>query len=105
MQSATDMAKRLCNPSAMELQTGRIFEPQVTAIDGYWVHVAVTQDQRFAEQFLCTVSLYPRTADSQWGDLDLSAPVGEPQVLREFATPQAAYEHGVAYGHILTTIY
>jgi len=89
----------------MELQTGRIFQPEVTEVDGYWVHVAVSQDARFTEQFLCTVSLYPREADSQWGDADLSEPVGEPQFLREFQTPLAAYEHGLAFGHLLTTIY
>jgi hypothetical protein len=88
----------------MKLQTGRIFEPEVTEIDGYWVHVAVAQDERFAEQFLCEVALYRRKPDSQWGDLDVT-PVEEPQVLREFSTPQAAYEHGLALGHILTTMY
>ena len=89
----------------MELQTGRIFQPEVTEIDGYWVRVAVAQDERFDEQFLCEVSLYRREPDSQWSDLDVSTPVEEPQLLREFSTPQAAYEHGLALGHILTTIY
>jgi hypothetical protein len=88
----------------MELQTGRIFEPQVLEIEGYWVHVEVEQDERFAEQFLCKVSLYPREPDSQWGALEV-APVDEPQILREFSTPDAAYEHGAKLGHILTTMY
>ena len=84
----------------MELQTGPTLEPEVTEIDGYWVHVAVAQDQRSAEQFLCEVSLHRREPDSQWSDLE-STPIEEPQVLREFSTPQAAYEHGIALGHIL----
>ena len=89
----------------MELQTGRMFEPEVAEVDGYWVHVAVAQDRRFPDQFQCEVSLYPREADSQWSDLDLSKPVEEPQILREFSTPTAAYEHGLALGHILTSVY
>ena len=89
----------------MELQTGRIFEPEVAQLDAYWVHVAVAQDTRFPDQFECKVSLYPREADSRWSDLDFGAPLDEPQVLREFKTPAAAYEHGLALGHILTAIY
>ncbi len=89
----------------MELQTGRIFESEVTEVEGYWVHVAVAQDGRFSDQFQCEVSLYPRDADSQWSDLDLSNPVEAPQVLRECKTPAAAYEHGRFLGHILTSIY
>ena len=88
----------------MELQTGRMFESQVTEIEGYWVHVKVAQDERFAEQFLCEVSLYPRKVDSQWGELEV-APTDEPQVLREFSSPEAAYEHGRFFGHLLTTMY
>ena len=89
----------------MELQTGRRFEPEVAEVDGYWVRVAVSQDARFPDQFQCAVSLYPRDADSEWSDLDLSKPVEDPQILREFKTPTAAYEHGLALGHILTSIY
>jgi len=37
--------------------------------------------------------------------LDLHKPVNVPQILREFTTPAAAYEHGLALGHILTSIY
>jgi hypothetical protein len=77
----------------------------VLELDGYWIHVAVGQDVRFPDQFQCEVSLYPASADSQWPDLDLSRPVDEPQILREFKTPSAAYEHGRALGHILTSIY
>jgi hypothetical protein len=51
----------------------------VAEVDGYRVHVAVAQDVRFPDQFQCEVSLYPRDADSQWSDLDLSKPVEEPQ--------------------------
>jgi hypothetical protein len=105
LQLEKDTALEPCNPSSMELQTGRIFESEVTEIDGYWVRVAVAQDERFAEQFLCEVSLYRREPDSDWGDLDVDKPVDEPQVLREFSSPGAAYEHGLALGHILTTMY
>ena len=89
----------------MELQTGRIFEPEVTEIDGYFVLVAVTQDEHSAEQFLCEVSLHRREPDSEWSDLDGIPAVDEPQVLRAFSTPQAAYEQGRFLGHILTTMY
>jgi hypothetical protein len=88
----------------MELQTGRVFEPEVTPIDSYWVRVAVAQDDRFPDKFLCEVSLHRREPDSQWSVLDGIPPVEEPQVLREFSTPEAAYEHGLALGHILTTM-
>ena len=89
----------------MELLTGPLLEPEVTEIEGYWVHVAVARDERSAEPFRCEVSLYRREPDSQWSDLDGCPPVEDSQVLREFSTPQAAYDHGLALGHILTTIY
>ena len=89
----------------MQLQTGRIFEPEVSQLDAYWIRVAVAQDTRFPEQFQCEVSLYARDADGRWSDLDVGQPVDEPQTLREFNTPAAAYEHGLALGHILTAIY
>ena len=88
----------------MKLQTGRLFEPQVTEIDGYWVHVAVSQDERFAEQFRCDVSLYPRQVDSEWGELEV-APIDAPYVLRELSSPESAYEHGRFLGHLMTTMY
>ena len=100
-----DIRIQSCNPSSMELQTRRVFEPEVVEIDGYWVHVAVAQDLRFPELFQCEVALYSREVDSDWSDLDLNKPVDEPQILREFRTPAAAYEHGRALGHILTSIY
>jgi len=105
LQLEKDIRARSCNRASMPLQTGRIFEPEVSEVDGYWVHVGVTQDVRFPDQFQCKVSLYPRDADSQWSDLDLSKPVEEPQILREFKSPAEAYEHGLALGHILTSIY
>lgn len=105
LQLEKDIAPQSCNSRCIKLQTGRMFEPEVAEVDGYWVHVAVAQDARFADQFLCEVSLYPREADSQWSDLDMSRPVDEPRVLREFKTPAAAYEHGLALGHILTSVY
>ena len=57
----------------MELQTGRVFEPEVVEIDGYWVHVAVAQDLRFPDYFQCEVALYSREVDSDWSDLDLNS--------------------------------
>ena len=77
----------------MQLQTGRIFEAEVSEIDGYWVRVAVAQDVRFPDQFQCEVSLYPREADSQWSDLDVSKPVDEPH--RTIATMTAIHSHSV----------
>ena len=103
-QLEKDSRSKSCKPSYMELQTRRVFEPNVTEIDGYWVHVAVAQDDRFADQFFCEVSLYPREADSQWGKLEMT-PLDQPHVLRELSSPQAAYEHGLALGHLLTTMY
>ena len=58
-----------------------------------------------SKRFQCSVSLYPREGDSKWSDLDLSKPADEPRILRAFTTPEAASEHGIALGHILTTIY
>jgi hypothetical protein len=55
-----------CKPSSMELLTGPlVLEPEVTEIEGYWVHVAVARDERSAEPFRCEVSLYRREPDSQ----------------------------------------
>ena len=89
----------------MAKKTARTFEPEVVKVDDFWVHVAVSQDAHLSRRFQCEVSLYPREADSQWSDLDLSSPAEEPQVLRPFTTPKAAYEHGIALGHILSSIY
>jgi hypothetical protein len=89
----------------MTKKTARTFEPEVVEADDFWVHVAVSQDVHLSRRFQCEVSLYPREADSQWSDLDLSKPAEEPRVLRAFTTPEAAYEHGIALGHILTSIY
>jgi hypothetical protein len=44
---------KVCNRAFMPLQTGRIFEPEVSGTDGYWVRVAVAQDVRFPDQFQC----------------------------------------------------
>ena len=85
--------------------TPKTFEPEVVQVDDFWLHVAVSRDAHLSKRFQCEVSLYPREADSQWSDLDLSKPVEEPRVLRAFTTPTAAYEHGIALGHILTSIY
>ena len=84
---------------------GAILAVEVVEIDGYWVHVAVAQDLRFPDLFQCEVALYSREVDSDWSDLDLNKPVDVPQILREFRTPAAAYKHGLALGHILTSIY
>jgi len=105
LQLEKDIRTQSCNYPFMELQTGRVFEPEVVEIDGYWVHVAVAQDLRFPDLFQCEVALYWREVDSDWSDLDLHKPVNVPQILREFTTPAAAYEHGLALGHILTSIY
>jgi len=105
LQFEKDIRAPSCNRAFMQLQTGRIFQPEVSELDGYWVRVAVAQDVRFPDLFQCEVSLFPREADSQWSDLDVSKPVDEPHVLREFRTPAAAYEHGLALGHILTSVY
>jgi hypothetical protein len=74
-------------------------------VDNFWVHVAVSQDAHLSKRFQCEVSLYAREGDSKWSDLDLSKPAEEPRVLRAFTTRTAAYEHGIALGHILTSIY
>ena len=81
------------------------FEPEIVQVDDFWVHVAVSRDAHLSRRFQCEVSLYPRDADSQWSDLDLSKPAEEPRILRAFTSPTAAYEHGIALGHILTSIY
>ena len=86
-------------------KTAKTFEPEVVEVDNFWVHVAVSQDAHLSKRFQCEVSLYPRERDSQWSDTDLSKPTEEPRVLRAFTTPTAAYEHGIALGHILTSIY
>ena len=83
----------------------KTFEPEVVEVGGFWVHVAVSRDAHLSKRFQCEVSLYPREADSQWSDLDLSKPADEPRILRAFTTPTAAYEHGIALGHILSSIY
>ena len=57
-----------------------------------------------SKRFQGSVSLYPREGDSQWSDLDLSKPADEQRILRAFTTPEAAYEHGIALGHILASI-
>ena len=89
----------------MTKKSAQTFEPEVVEVDDFWVHVAVSRDAHLSARFQCEVSLYPREADSQWSDLDLSKPADEPRVLRAFTTPEAAYEHGIALGHILTSIY
>ena len=89
----------------MAKRIAQTFEPEVVEVDDFWVHVAVSQDAHLSKRFQAEVSLYPREANSQWSDLDLSKPADEPRVLRAFTTPKAAYEHGLALGHILTTIY
>jgi hypothetical protein len=104
-QAVAIIGAQACNRAFMQLQTGRIFQPEVSEVDGYWVRVLVAQDLRFPDQFHCEVSVYPREPGSQWSDLDVSKPSHEPQVLREFTTPAAAYEHGLALGHILTSVY
>jgi len=87
------------------VKSAKMYEPEVVEVDDFWVHVAVSQDAHLSRRFQCEVSLYPRAADSQWSDLDLSKPAEEPHVLRPFTTPKAAYEHGIALGHILSSIY
>jgi len=89
----------------MTKKSARTFEPEVVEVDDFWVHVAVSRDAHLSRRFQCEVSLYPREADSQLSDLDLSKPADEPRVLRAFTTSKAAYEHGIALGHILTSIY
>ena len=89
----------------MAEKNGKMFEPEVVEVDNFWVHVSVSQDAHLSGRFQCEVSLYPRERDSQWSDTDLSKPADEPRVLRAFTTPAAAYEHGIALGHILTSIY
>jgi len=86
-------------------KTAKPLEPEVVELDDFFVHVAVSRDAYLSRRFQCEVSLYPRDADSQWSDLDLSKPAEEPQVLRAFVTRKAAYEHGIALGHILSSIY
>ena len=86
-------------------KTAKPLEPEVVELDDYFVRVAVSQDAHRSRRFQCEVSLYPREADNKWSDLDLSKPAEEPRVLRAFTTPAAAYEHGIALGHILTSIY
>ena len=41
LQLENDIGRESCDSLCMELQTGRIFEPEVAEVDGYWVHVAV----------------------------------------------------------------
>ncbi len=72
-QLEKDIRTQSCNSPFMELQTGRVFEPEAVEIDGYWVHVAVTQDLRFPDYFQCEVALYSREVDSDWSDLDLNS--------------------------------
>ena len=99
-----DAGSEAGNLHFMAKQIAQTFEPEVVEVDDFWVHVAVSQDVHLSKRFQCAVSLYPREADSQWADLDLSKPAEAPRVLRAFTTPQAAYEHGIALGHILTSI-
>jgi len=89
----------------MAKSTPKTFEPEVFQVDDFWVHVAVSRDAHLSKHFQCEVSLYPREADSLWSDIDVSKPAEEPRVLRAFKNPTAAYEHGIALGHILTSIY
>jgi len=105
MGPVIDAGSSAANLHFMAKQTTRTFEPEVVEVDDFWVHVAVSQDPHLTKRFQAEVSLYPRDADSQWSDLDLSKPADKPRVLRAFTTPEAAYEHGIALGHILTTIY
>ena len=100
-----DVASAAVNLPFMAKRTPNTFEPEIVQVDDFWVHVAVSRDAHLSKRFQCEVSLYPREADSQWSDLDLSKPAEEPRVLRAFTTPTAAYEHGIALGHILTSIY
>ena len=65
----------------MAKQTARTFGPEVVEVDDFWVHVAVSQDAHLTKRFQAEVSLYPRDADSQWSDLDLSRPADKPRVL------------------------
>ena len=105
MGPVIDAGSSAANLHLMAKQTTRTFEPEVVEVDDFWVHVAVSQDAHLTKRFQAEVSLYPREADSQWSDLDLSKPAEAPRVLRAFTTPEAAYEHGIALGHILTSIY
>ena len=72
----------------MELRTGRIFEPEVAEVDGYWVHVAVAQDVRFPINFNAR-SRTVRAMQTVKVRPGLSKPVEEPQILREFRTPSS----------------
>jgi len=53
LQFEKDIGAQACNRAFMQLQTGRIFQPEVSEVDGYWVRVLVAQDLRFPEQFQC----------------------------------------------------
>ena len=89
----------------MSKRIAQTFEPEVVEVDDFWVHVAVSPDAHLSKRFQAEVSLYSREADSQWADLDLRKPAEAPRALRAFTTPEAAYEHGIALGHTLTSIY
>ena len=65
---------------------------------------ALSEAEFIHESDWLNLTLYPREADCQLSDLDLSKPADEPRVLRAFTTSKAAYEHGIALGHILTSI-
>ena len=89
----------------MPIQTAGAFELEVVEGDRFWIRVTVGRDAHLPEQFLCEVSLFPREIDSEWSDLDWSKPVEETNTLLEFSTPNAALEHGIALGRLLSSMY
>ena len=100
-----DVGSSADNLQSMAEQTAKTFDPEVVEVDNFWVYVVVSQDAHLSKRFQCAVPLYPREADSKWSDLDLGKPAEEPRILRAFTTPTAAYEHGIALGHIPISIY
>ena len=74
-----DVDSSAVNLHCMVKSTPKTFEPEVVQVDDFWVHVAVSRDAHLSKRFQCEVSLYPREADSQWSDLDLSKPWRSPE--------------------------
>ena len=105
MGPVIDAGSSAANLHLMAKQTTRTFEPEVVEVDDFWVHVAVSQDAHLTKRFQAEVSLYPRDADSQWSDLDLSRPADKPRVLGLSQRQKRRTNAALRSEHRLTTIY